>query len=88
MRDGHTGQYYIHSNTPFFSIHELLSYYKTTPINSEVNTRLVSPVLSKQQQKQLAKQSTLDNDTYVIMERGKLLPLSLNTLVTHGYPYP
>lgn len=69
VKDNRKGCYYIHANNAFPSIQSLLSHYKTTPINSEVNTCLLNPVLSEEQQ-QMAKSTSAD-DTYVIMERGR-----------------
>ena len=69
MRDK-SGNYCIFGNTTFPSIESLLSHYNGVPINAEVNTRLLNPVLTEEQQRQLAKSTSAD-DTYVVMERGE-----------------
>ena len=67
---GPSGNFYIHTNATFPSIASLISHYKTTPINAEVNTLLLNPVLSEEQKRQMT-ESTPADDTYVIMERGE-----------------
>ena len=49
--DAKSGTFYIYSHTSFPSIHQLLAYYRDTPINPDINTRLLVPIPSKQQQK-------------------------------------
>ena len=59
-----TSKVYIHTHTTFAKVSDLVQYYKSTPINAEVNTRLLFPVG--------AATSELDGgeqDTYVIMEK-------------------
>jgi hypothetical protein len=71
VRDG--GCYYIYKSKTFPSIPQLIDHYKTTPINAEVNTRLINPVLSEQQKsQQKSKVSRQRSDEmYVTMERCK-----------------
>jgi len=55
-RDVKSGKFYIHSHTLFPTLQLLLVHYKDAPINPDVNTRLLSPILAQQQQKQQQQQ--------------------------------
>lgn len=50
VKESNTGIFYIHSHTSFPSLQQLLTHYKDAPINPDVNTRLLSPILTQQQQ--------------------------------------
>ena len=52
VKDTKSGTFYIYSHTSFPSIHQLLAYYGDTPINREVNTRLLAPISAPQQLQQ------------------------------------
>ena len=49
VKDAKSGTFYIYNHTSFPSIHQLLAYYGHTPINREVNTRLLTPISAPQQ---------------------------------------
>ena len=70
-RDAATGKYYIHQHTMFPNIQLLLAYYKTTPINAEVNTLLLYPVTPPDPRQQQQQREEDGEDAYVIMERRK-----------------
>ena len=53
VRDPSSGQYYIHFRTMFPRIQLLLAYYKTTPINEELNILLLHPVARPDQQQKI-----------------------------------
>ena len=69
VRDPSSGQYYIFPNTMFPNIQLLLAYYRTTPINTEVNTLLLHPVTPPDPRQQQHNEE--GEDAYVVMERRK-----------------
>ena len=70
VRDPATRKYYIFPHTMFPNIQLLLAYYKTTPINADVNTLLLYPVALPDPRQQQQREED-GEDAYVIMERRK-----------------